>query len=165
MNRINIYADTDPDRLGKAQLAGWFDLDKAESFSGDTGSEWDHEVLYRTSQGRWALHAWTSDRRGGGYDNWSFVASADAQDWLIRNEFDASVAKYFGELEEERGPGRPAVGEPVNIRLGDELLTMVDSYAANRSISRAEAIRRLIQDAVTRARVGDGMPLTPAVNR
>jgi len=41
---------------------------------------------------------------------------------------------------------------------------MVDTYAAQRGISRAEAIRWLTQDAVTRARVNEA-PLSPRDNR
>lgn len=41
--------------------------------------------------------------------------------------------------------GRPHVGTPVNVRLGDELLAQVDNYAQTEGISRAEAVRRLVQ--------------------
>lgn len=44
--------------------------------------------------------------------------------------------------------GRPAVGTPVNIRLGDGLLALVDDYAKVQDISRAEAIRRLVQTGI-----------------
>lgn len=46
----------------------------------------------------------------------------------------------------ERQVGRPEVGRPINIRLGDELLARVDLYARHEGISRAEAIRQLIAD-------------------
>ena len=41
--------------------------------------------------------------------------------------------------------GRPQVGTPINVRLGDELLAQVDDYAEVEGIKRAEAIRRLVQ--------------------
>jgi metal-responsive CopG/Arc/MetJ family transcriptional regulator len=41
--------------------------------------------------------------------------------------------------------GRPEVGTPINVRLGDELLERVDDYAIRENISRAEAIRQLVQ--------------------
>lgn len=50
--------------------------------------------------------------------------------------------------------GRPEIGQPINIRLTDDLLSRVDAFAAAREVSRAEAIRRLLD----RALVG---PLTP----
>ncbi|UQX09650.1 ribbon-helix-helix protein, CopG family [Candidatus Mycobacterium methanotrophicum] len=36
------------------------------------------------------------------------------------------------------------VGDPINVRLGDDLLSDVDRYAKVNEISRAEAIRQLI---------------------
>jgi hypothetical protein len=62
------------------------------------------------------------------------------------------------------GAGRPAIGGAVNVRFGADLLAMVDAYAASRGISRAEAVRRLTQDAVTRAWVNEA-PLSPRDNR
>lgn len=41
--------------------------------------------------------------------------------------------------------GRPVVGTPVNVRLGDVLLMEVDDYTSAERISRAEAVRQLIQ--------------------
>lgn len=41
--------------------------------------------------------------------------------------------------------GRPEVGKPINVRLGDDLLARVDAYAAAEGIKRAEAVRRLVQ--------------------
>lgn len=46
--------------------------------------------------------------------------------------------------------GRPVVGAPVNVRLGDDLLTKVDNYAAAEGISRAEAIRQLVRRGLRR---------------
>jgi metal-responsive CopG/Arc/MetJ family transcriptional regulator len=46
--------------------------------------------------------------------------------------------------------GRPTVGAPINIRLGDELLTQVDQFAITEGISRAEAIRQLVQRGLKR---------------
>jgi predicted transcriptional regulator len=41
-------------------------------------------------------------------------------------------------------PGRPEVGEPINVRLDDELLRAVDAFAASHDYSRARAIRHLL---------------------
>lgn len=46
--------------------------------------------------------------------------------------------------------GRPTVGTPINIRLGDELLERVDDYAIRENISRAEAVRQLVQRGLRR---------------
>lgn len=42
--------------------------------------------------------------------------------------------------------GRPEIGAPINIRLGDELLAAVDEKADRLGISRAELIRMLLSD-------------------
>lgn len=44
--------------------------------------------------------------------------------------------------------GRPEIGQPVNLRLGDELLARVDDYAAHTNRSRAEAVRFLLTAAL-----------------
>lgn len=46
-------------------------------------------------------------------------------------------------------PGRPQIGKPVNLRLGDDLLAHLDDYAALHNWSRAEAARFLITVALT----------------
>jgi metal-responsive CopG/Arc/MetJ family transcriptional regulator len=48
--------------------------------------------------------------------------------------------------------GRPEVGTPINVRLGDELLERVDDYAIRENISRAEAVRQLVQRGLGRKR-------------
>jgi metal-responsive CopG/Arc/MetJ family transcriptional regulator len=42
--------------------------------------------------------------------------------------------------------GRPEIGAPINIRLGDELLAAVDAVAEQRGTSRAEVIRTILAD-------------------
>lgn len=44
--------------------------------------------------------------------------------------------------------GRPEIGPPINIRLGDTLLALVDGYAAREGINRASAIRALTRAAL-----------------
>lgn len=41
--------------------------------------------------------------------------------------------------------GRPKIGKPINIRLPDDVLADVDTYAARLDISRAEVIRRAVK--------------------
>jgi hypothetical protein len=40
--------------------------------------------------------------------------------------------------------GRPEIGQPVNTRLGSDLLGRVDAFAERERVSRAEAMRRLV---------------------
>lgn len=42
--------------------------------------------------------------------------------------------------------GRPEIGQPINIRLGDELLAAVDAKAARLGASRAKVIRTILAD-------------------
>jgi len=40
--------------------------------------------------------------------------------------------------------GRPEIGQPINIRLGDDLLAAVDAKAGRLGVSRAELIRMIL---------------------
>ncbi len=158
MTRINVYSQ--PDEYGTygspdatAELLGWFNPDTAERFDQDTrwdgnnmigvitGSQWVDEYLYRTKGGRWVLNQ-DAHRYRNGPDTYQFLTGAQAKDWLLRSECnDAAVAKYFGPVEEERGPGRPGIGGKALISIGDDLLGEVDAYAKENSQSRAEVVR------------------------
>jgi hypothetical protein len=97
--------------------------------------------LYRTAQGRWVLREWSNWQ--GATDIHAYIEPDEARDWLIFNDYDDDAEKHFGAVEPERGPGRPEIGNPVQIRLGD-LLARVDAYAAEQGRSRADAVRELI---------------------
>lgn len=154
MARTNIYREDDYE--GKV-LEGWFDLETAEEFAEAT--HWDgqnmvssiaanrygHEALYRTKKGRWVLHTWS--QWVGSEPTYAFISDEQAQAWLLKCERDAAVEKYFGELEEESGPGRPEIGKPINVRLGDDLQARVDA-AALPDEKRAATIRRLLEKAL-----------------
>lgn len=53
----------------------------------------------------------------------------------------SASGRYWG--PDAGGAGRPEVGEPVNVRLG-EFLPQVDEFAASHGLSRAAAIRELV---------------------
>jgi predicted DNA binding CopG/RHH family protein len=42
--------------------------------------------------------------------------------------------------------GRPEIGQPINVRLGDDLLAAVDAKAKQRGTPRAEIIREILAD-------------------
>lgn len=44
--------------------------------------------------------------------------------------------------------GRPEIGPPINVRLGDDLLAAVDAKADRLGVSRAEVIRMILADAL-----------------
>jgi hypothetical protein len=145
MNRVNVY---DPETR---ELVGWFDIDAAEKFREDTewdgnnhiskatGSQWNHETLYRTKGGRWVLNKWSQWQ--GSHETWEFVSDVEAREWLIAQNEDEAVKRYFGELEEERGPGRPKIGPAIQVRLPEDILAAVDARAEATGVSRAEMIR------------------------
>lgn len=156
MTRINIYLS---DEDGKA-LDGWFNPGTAvESVAENT--EWneavghlvslvtsaeDHEQLYRTAGGRWVLNHWSNWRAAP--DTYKFVSDAEAKDWLLRNGSDEVAERWFGPIAQEAGPGRPEVGGAVHARLGQDLLDRLDAWGASRALTRAEAIRHLLDAAM-----------------
>jgi hypothetical protein len=155
MDRINIYGQQEsPD--GRRPLIGWFDRAAVKGVFGEdttwdgrnrisvaTGSRYDHERLYCTAQDRWVLQRWSQWQ--GRQETFSFITPEQARDWLLANNHDQDAEAMFGEVEQERGPGRPQVGTPINLRLPDGMLAAVDSYADQRTTSRAAAVRDLLQ--------------------
>lgn len=155
MARTNVYTfDPEEGRI----LAGYFDRDKAEEFPEETRwdgnnnvsvhcGQWEHEILYRTARGRWVLHHWS--QRQGSEPTYEFVSDDVAKRWLLMNEnegSDAAVERYFGELDEETGPGRPAIGPLVGTRFPSDVLAALDERAERDGVSRAELVRRLVTD-------------------
>ncbi|MFR9676425.1 hypothetical protein [Streptomyces sp. TR02-1] len=154
------------------ETAGWFEPEQAEvveEANPMTAERFDElarkgrarrvvkETLYRTPEGRWVHRVrahvgpdgnWVEDaarvdpRLGSRACRHRYVTEAEALAWLSTHARATDVARFFPE-EPERGPGRPEIGQPVQVRLGN-LLPLVDQWAADRGYSRAEAIRRLL---------------------
>lgn len=71
----------------------WFDADKAQLWgerrehdgrnyiSQATGSQWEHERLYRTAKGSWVLRSW-SDWQGS-RESYRRVDDSEAHVWLL----------------------------------------------------------------------------------
>ena len=76
----------------------WFSIEKATKFSENTnwdgrnqisvntGSQWNHEDLYRTAKGAWVLNAYSAYQCS--VDSWELIDNQIAVDWLIRNDHD-----------------------------------------------------------------------------
>ncbi|HET8684961.1 MAG TPA: CopG family transcriptional regulator [Micromonosporaceae bacterium] len=143
------------------RVTGWFDPDLAEEYaestywdghnrrSTQTGSQWDHEILYHTSGGRWVLYTYSN--RQGVPDGYAFVTPDRAREWLIKNEDDKAVERHFGTIEEERGPGRPEIGPEVKTRLPEEVVAALDAMAERAGLSRAAQLRQIVTDGVRQA--------------
>ena len=149
--RENVF-----DRDGN--FIGWFDRAKAEKFeeatrwngnnhvSIATGSQWDHQALYRTAGGRWVLHGWSQWE--GRPERYRFISADEAREWLLLNQEDGAGEKYFGEIEDEVGPGRPEIGPPILVHLPAEMTARLDALAEQDGVPRAEVIRRLLGEAL-----------------
>jgi len=162
MSRVNVYKtyyddlDDYTDSETTEVLAGWFDPTKAEVFEQDkrwdgnnmvgviTGSQWIDEYLYRTKGGRWVLNH-DAHRYRGGPDTYQFLTDAQAKDWLLRSECnDDAVERFFGEIEEEHGPGRPGIGEQVCFTIPADDLAEIDAIAGRDGLARSATLRNAV---------------------
>ncbi len=74
----------------------WFDTDKAETFEEDsyhdgsnhiskaTGSQWHHEILYRTASGVWVKHWWSQHQ--GAAQTYEVITEDEARAWLAAQD-------------------------------------------------------------------------------
>jgi hypothetical protein len=89
----------------------WFDADKATAFKEETdwdgsnhisratGSQWEHERLYRTAAYVWILNHWSNWQ--GSEDRWEVVDKEEAAAWLVKNDIDPTpnVEQEYAALE------------------------------------------------------------------
>lgn len=88
----------------------WFDADAAAEFDEasrwdgknyipvPSGSEWDHQRLYKTASGNWVLNRWSSGR--GSLESYEEISEEAAYRWLVLNEhFDAVPAEHLESLK------------------------------------------------------------------
>jgi hypothetical protein len=149
MSRMNVYAEPGEYDFTQPELAGWFDPGKA--------SHWDDSDyngngslgtgrgtgLWRTAQGRWVSETW-SRWQDEPRHACTFTTPQQAREWLLRNDEDAAVAEYFGDVEEERGPGRPSIGEQVCFTVPAEDLALIDNMAKQGGRGRSEVLRNAV---------------------
>jgi hypothetical protein len=85
----------------------WFDIDAATVFKEDTwfnghnnissatGSQWEHESLWRTASGKWILNHWSQYQ--GSAESWTEISNEEAARWLVKNNenpHEACAAEY-----------------------------------------------------------------------
>lgn len=93
----------------------WFDSKKAKFWkegtrwngnnrvSLTTGSQWDHEALYRTAGGVYVLNHWSQYQ--GSRETYEEISAEEAACWLSRNEYldgdaeEAGLEKQYAQLE------------------------------------------------------------------
>lgn len=118
------------------------------------------EALYRTPGGRW-VHQETAHLgpKGTWVENEGdvtpslpgparrhrFLGDEEATAWLSVHARPEDAERLLRDTAQEAGPvGRPEIGQPVQVRLG-ELLPAVDEWATSRGCSRAGALRHLVE--------------------
>ena len=81
---------------------GWINLETAKKFVEDrnfdgrnmisaaTGSQWEHEVLYRSLGGVYVLHTWSQCQ--GSRDTWERIGMHNAVAWLLSNDYEPELA-------------------------------------------------------------------------
>ncbi|MER6013415.1 hypothetical protein [Streptomyces bluensis] len=171
MPRITVHRyDHDGNQL---EAVGWFDteraevVDEADPMTGarfaqlrkrGQSARFVREALYRTHSGRWVhketAHIgpdgkWVDDENDASPQlstprRYRYLTDEEAVAWLSTHGQQQHIDRFFHESPQERGPGRPEIGQPVQVRLGD-LLPLVDEWADERGYSRAGAVRRLVQ--------------------
>lgn len=149
MRQVVFRYDEDATR----HLDGHFETDTATLYREDThwdgqnnrsvhsGGQHHHEGLYRTEGGRWVLHTWS--QWVGIADTYAFISDDAAKDWLIVNGNDDAVKEHFGEIEKERGPGQPRIGDDLKVVFPDQQRTAIKALAISLNVSQAEMVRRL----------------------
>ena len=143
---------------------GWFDPDAATArtwaegtrwvgnnhISLATGSQWDHEELWQTASGRWAVRWWSQWQGRAPRTRW--VTAEQAQEWLVRNEWDDdAIADALGTTPAaESGPkgGRPVVGPAISVAYPADLLARIDAAASVLGITRAAWLRSVAEQAL-----------------
>jgi hypothetical protein len=80
----------------------WFDLESAQCWEEDTwfngsnhissatGSQWEHEKLYRTKSGKWVLNHWSQYQNSA--ETWEEIDNETAAKWLVKNNEDPHPA-------------------------------------------------------------------------
>lgn len=85
----------------------WFNKTSAKVFEEDTffdgnnhisvptGTQWNHEELWRTVAGKWVKHSW-SQWQGSG-ESWELLSDDEAYRWLNQNSYTNWMKKYAPE--------------------------------------------------------------------
>lgn len=144
MSRISVMA-ADPYGDDPPRLVGWFESTKADRWSDWSRDRDRGQAVIRTAAGRWVMQDWSNWQ--GEADTYRFITPDEAREWLLVNDFDDVVRERLGDIEEEAGPGRPEIGNPVTARLGN-LLPALETWASEHHLTRSDALRQLLATAL-----------------
>lgn len=146
MNRIALHDPETGLRTGT-----WFDRDRANRYeeaarwdghnyvSEATGSQWDHETLYRTATGRYVLHRW-SQRQGVG-ESYIELPQADGDAWLVAQDHAEALPP---EAVAERDLDATGPTPQRTIRMDDDLWQAAQARARAEGTDASALIRRLL---------------------
>ena len=152
----------------------WFERDKATLVATDetewdgnnhisraTRSQWIREDLYRTAGGAWVILRDNHDTRTvPPGPTWHGITPDEAQAWLRKQDLHELADTEF-EAVEERGPGRPEIGERICVRLPPALLADVDRIAAESGSTRPDVIRIALSEWIFQVAVARGRRESP----
>ena len=91
----------------EGEVVGRFEPSKSEHWDEDTrwngnnmisvatGSQWEHERLFKTAKGRWVLHHWSNWQ--GTLDTFRLMSKEAAARWLVLNDEEDAVDEALAE--------------------------------------------------------------------
>lgn len=102
-------------RVYLSENGKWFDLEKATKYdeetyhdgsnfiSKSTGSQWEHEILFRTAAGKFILNSWSNFQ--GRPEKYEIVSKEFAAEWFVKNEYATEnipeeLKEYVDNMEE-----------------------------------------------------------------
>jgi predicted HicB family RNase H-like nuclease len=150
VTRVNVY-DYSPTEAGDPPaLVGHFESSKAEEWSdkdyngngNGSGGVGRGQAVLRTAQGRWVLVHWTHWENETGLCE--YIEAEQAEQWLLRHQYDDAVAKYFGPIAEERGPGQPPIGDRLAVRFPDAVRNRLKASAQEQDTSESAIVRNIV---------------------
>jgi len=89
MDRVNVGGGVWFDRDSATRYGEKTRWDGSNHISEATGSQWEHEELYRSRRGAWYRYSWSQWQ--GSRPSWETLSEADAHAWLIAQGHEDAV--------------------------------------------------------------------------
>lgn len=124
------------------------DWDGSHNISRATGSQWDHEALYRSASGRWIICSYSN--RQDTPTRYRYADLSEVKEWLLVHGHDEALATYFPDVPEEDGPpnvgGRPAIGGECLVRVGESTRAALRRMAQETGTTVSALIRQAVRE-------------------